>query len=347
MKTKKLLAGILTLVLGFSVLGGCGTVGSSTKVGTTTKNKHIVLNMAIQPSMAFLPLYEAKEHGWIEEALKKTGYDVEVNWTESSSGPPMNEAFAAGQQDIGVCGDVPLVKAVADGQDNKFIAVAAEGGPAYSILVPVGSDIQSAQDLKGKTIGVTLGSTAQYLISLYLKANGMDMNTDVELISIEGGDAQSFLSQGGADAVALWEPNVSRLVESGTAEILASGDECGLLAVNCLFARTDFVESYPEIAQIVLAQYYRGAMAYEEDKESVAVELAAYFDLTPELMINAADKYAYNVVWRNEDVTALQGTADFLYETENIDREIDVSEYAYYWELAKKAVESMAEESSR
>ena len=341
MKGRRWTAGLLSAVLTLGLFTGCTGNGRGDKVGTTPKDEHIVLNMAIQPSMAFLPLYEAKEQGWIEEALKSSGYDVEVNWTEFSSGPPMNEAFAAGQQDIGVCGDVPLCQAVAEGQDNRFIGVAAEGGPAYAILVPSDSDIREAGDLKGKTIGVTLGSTAQYMISKYLSQNGMDVNTDVTLISIEGGDAQSFLAQGGADAVALWEPNVSRLEGTGEARIMESGDECGLLATNCLFARTQYVEDYPEIAQIVLAQYYRGARAYEKAKEKVALELADYFDLPPELVVNAADKYAYNVVWRNEDVEALQETADFLYEIGATDKKVDVSKYTYYPELAKKAVESV------
>ena len=73
----------------------------------------------------------AREKGWIDEAMK--GIGVDVKWTDFESGPPMNESFAAGQQDIGVIGDVPSVSAIAAGQKNVFIA-AAEGGPCPLLL---------------------------------------------------------------------------------------------------------------------------------------------------------------------------------------------------------------------
>ena len=102
------------------------------------------VHLAIQPSCAFVPLVIARESGWIDEAMKELG--VEVVWTDFESGPPMNESFAAGQQDIGVIGDVPAVSAVVAGQKNVYIA-AAEGGPSYDMLVADDDGIESVADL--------------------------------------------------------------------------------------------------------------------------------------------------------------------------------------------------------
>ena len=103
-----------------------------------------VVNIAIQPSAAFVPLYYAKESGWIEETLSE--YGVEVVWNEFESGPPMNESLASGSSDIGVVGDVPIVSAVAAGQDNQLIALTCDAPLSYNLLISPDSDIASVAD---------------------------------------------------------------------------------------------------------------------------------------------------------------------------------------------------------
>ena len=177
---KKILALLLMLAL---VVAGCSSDSGHKKepAKNAAKAEKRVVRLAIQPSAAFVPLVIARESGWIDEAMKEIG--VDVGWTDFESGPPMNESFAAGQQDIGVIGDVPSVSAIAAGQNNVFIA-SAEGGPAYGMVVTDNSGINSVADLKGKKIGLTIGSTAQNLTEKLLANAGLDYNTDVEVINV-------------------------------------------------------------------------------------------------------------------------------------------------------------------
>ena len=166
------------------LLAGCSSSGQgqkkeAPKAGSKAENR--MVRLAIQPSAAFVPLVIAREKGWIDEAMK--GIGVSVKWTDFESGPPMNESFAAGQQDIGVIGDVPSVAAVAAGQKNVFIA-AADGGPSYAMLVTDDSGIKNVADLKGKKIGLTIGSTAQNLAGKLLAKAGLDIKKDVEIINV-------------------------------------------------------------------------------------------------------------------------------------------------------------------
>ena len=74
------------------------------------------LNIAIQPVPGYVPLYVLRDKGWLTDALKEDA--VDINFTEFESGPPENKSFAAGQQDIGVMGNVPSISGIAAGQNR-------------------------------------------------------------------------------------------------------------------------------------------------------------------------------------------------------------------------------------
>lgn len=306
----------------FALVAAIAVIASCLTCSALAEGREV--HLAIQPSCAFIPLVIARESGWIDEAMKEIG--VDVVWTDFESGPPMNESFAAGQQDIGVIGDVPAVSAVAAGQNNVYIA-AAEGGPAYGMLVADNAGIESVADLKGRKIGLTIGSTAQNLTEKLLSAAGLDYNTDVEVINISTGDAQVVLTNGNVDAVVIWEPNVSRLDAMDGIHLLTDGGDVGFPGMNVVFARKEFVDANPDIVKVYLEQYWRATKAFESDPDAYAELTSEYFNLDPELIKQAAGKYAFVLQFSDEDVAGLQDTVSFLTGIDAIMKEITVKDY--------------------
>lgn len=311
-KARKILVAVLAVIMVVSCIG-CSAFAEDREV-----------HLAIQPSAAFVPLVIARESGWIDEAMKEIG--VTVVWTDFESGPPMNESFAAGQQDIGVIGDVPAVSAVVAGQKNVYIA-STEGGPSYGMLVTDDSGIESVADLKGRKIGLTIGSTAQNLTEKLLANAGLDYNTDVEVINVTTGEAQIVLVNHNVDAVVTWEPNVSRLDSMDGIHLLTDGGDIGFPGMNVVFARKDFVDKNPDIVKVYLEQYWRAVKAYAEDPDAYAELLAGYFNLDPELIAQAASKYNYVLAFSQEDVDGLQDTVTFLLNIGAIMDGITVQDY--------------------
>lgn len=311
-KAKKILVAMLAVIMTLSCIM-CSAFAEEREV-----------HLAIQPSAAFVPLVIARESGWIDEAMKEIG--VDVVWTDFESGPPMNESFAAGQQDIGVIGDVPAVSAIVAGQKNVYIA-AAEGGPSYGMLVADDSGIESVADLKGKKIGLTIGSTAQNLTEKLLANAGLDYNTDVEVINISTGEAQVVLTNHNVEAVVIWEPNVSRLDALDGIHLLTDGGDIGFPGMNVVFARKEFVDANPDIVKAYLKQYWRATKAYAEDPDAYAEMLSGYFNLDPGLIAQAASKYAYVLQFSEADVEGLQDTVTFLLNIGAIMDGITVQDY--------------------
>ena len=319
MNSKKITALILVVIMAVSsfVLTGCG--GGSTEEGSSSE-----VRIAVQPSAAFIPLYIAREKGWLEEALQEKG--VEVVWNDFESGPPINESMAAGSSDIACLGDVPTVSALAAGQDNVIFASACEAPDSYQMLARADSDIQGPADLKGKKIGTVVGSTGHVLTEKLLKTAGMDLS-DVEIVNISMGDAQVVLENNEVDAVAAWEPNVTRMLQTGKIKSVGKGSDCGLLGVNTLVARTAYAENNADIIDVIVEQYARGVAAMDGlDQETVeAVSTALTID--PELFYTVSSSYDYVVAISEEADTSLQETIDFLVSIDVISESFDVTPY--------------------
>ncbi len=285
------------------------------------------VHFAIQPSAAFIPLYVAKEEGWLDEAMAKVG--VSVHWHSFDAGPAINESLLSGESDIGVLGDVPTVFAIALGQDNVITATAAQAADSYAVLIPADSEITEASQLKGRRFATVIGTTAHNLMDKYLASGGLT-DEDIRFVNVNAGDIANVLKYGGADAAATWEPSVTRLVDSGDARILGEGSDCGLAGTNTLVARRDFAYKNPELVKIINEQYLRGAKALEEglDKET-AVKIAEYMKLDEAQINELLPKFRYTVEVTKEDIDSLNDTIEFLYKEKQIPEVYDISEYVY------------------
>ena len=322
---------LVTVIVASSLIYGRGSLSSGrilapqedTLEGISTDEVHF----AIQPSAAFIPLYVAREKGWMDEAMGEAG--VQVFWHSFDSGPPINESLLSGESDVGVLGDVPTVFAIALGQDNVIIATAAQAADSYAVLVPADSEIKDASELKGKRFATVIGTTAHNLMDKYLDSAGLGMD-DVHLINIAAGDTADVLKSHSADAAAIWEPSVTRLTDSGVARIIGEGSDCGLAGTNALVARREFAEANPALVAIINEQYRRGAAALEEglDKET-SEKIAEYMKLDESQIEELLPKFSYTVDITDEDIRSLNDTIRFLYEVKQIPAGYDIGEYVF------------------
>lgn len=319
MKARKFLAALLLIVLMGGMLAGCASSGTDDSAPATE------VHIAMQPSAAFLPLFIAREKGWVEEALAEQG--VEVVWTDFESGPPMNESLAAGTTDIGVIGDVPTVSSIAAGQDNEVVAIAAQAADSYAILISADSDVTSAADLEGCRVGTVIGSTGHNHTQKYLSSAGLTID-DIELVNINAGDAATVLANHEVDAVAIWEPTVTRLVDEGIAKILVQGSDCNLAGTNTIVARRSYAEQNPAIITTVIEQYARAVDAIDTLDDETWTAVADDLSLSVEQVKAILPKYIFTVEITQEDIDSLNDTIDFLVGIDAISEAYDLGEYA-------------------
>ncbi|UNB50725.1 PhnD/SsuA/transferrin family substrate-binding protein [Mycolicibacterium sp. YH-1] len=114
-----------------------------------------------------------------EELAKVTGaFDdapYKIKFARFDYGPPLVQAAAAGDIDLGYVGTVPPITGAAQQYGFKIVATQHGADPtkaAENIIVPKDSPIQTLTDLRGKKIAIPQGSSAHGLALLALKSVG-------------------------------------------------------------------------------------------------------------------------------------------------------------------------------
>ncbi|MCL1967155.1 MAG: ABC transporter substrate-binding protein [Fibromonadales bacterium] len=209
MKTRIFLpaAAIVALLL-TSALTACDDKKSdkSTNKGVKT------VRVAIQQSVSAASIVLTKVNGYLEDELKSLG--ISVRWDSFASGPPLNEAFAAGEEDIGYVGDVPLLVAKASGQKTLAFAKASYSEKAIALTVKAGSAITDLAQLKGKKIAFVRGSYGHHFLGLLLNKAGLTLS-DIEQIDLPNADIGNAVGAGQIDAGVIWEPGLSSNLKNG------------------------------------------------------------------------------------------------------------------------------------
>jgi sulfonate transport system substrate-binding protein len=147
-----------------------------------------------------------------------------VTFARFTYGPPLVQAAASGDIDLGSVGDVPPVTGAAQEYGFSVVGVAHYINtkiPDEDIIVPKGSPIQTLSQLRGKKIAVPEGGSANGPVLLALKSVRLTPS-DVQLDFLSPAAGATAFESGRVDAWAIWNPQVSLAIQQG-ARIIAKG----------------------------------------------------------------------------------------------------------------------------
>jgi len=150
----------------------------------------VLLDWFVNPDHA--PLYVALEKGF----FKNHGLDVKLIAPSNPNDPP--KLVAAGKADIAVSYQHQHQMQVAAGLPLTRIATLV-ATPLNSLVVLADGPIKSIADLKGKTIGYSVGGFETVLLKVMLKKEGLTLD-DVKLINVNFSLSPSLFT-GQTDAV--------------------------------------------------------------------------------------------------------------------------------------------------
>jgi sulfonate transport system substrate-binding protein len=152
------------------------------------------------------------------------GAPYKVKFANFTYGPPLVQAAASGDIDLGVVGDVPPITGAAKEYGFSIVGVAHpynSATPDEDILVPKGSPITSLSQLRGKKIAVPQGSSAHGLALLALRSAGLTPQ-DAHFVFLSPAAGASAFASGKVDAWSIWNPQAALAVKAG-ARVLAKG----------------------------------------------------------------------------------------------------------------------------
>lgn len=168
------------------------------------------------------------------------------------AGPAILPAMASGDIDIGWFGEFPIVTGYSNGIPLAMILVDRLNRTNTRLIARNGTGIDKLADLRGKKIGVSIGSTSHQHIVRALTTVGLKQE-DVTLVNLSPANMPAAFQAAQIDAAFTWEPNVSIMQKDG--KVIATTESIGDITGVFLAGRTAFVKEHPELIQKFLAAW--------------------------------------------------------------------------------------------
>jgi sulfonate transport system substrate-binding protein len=243
-----------------------------------------------------------KERGTLEKALEDS--NVNVQWTEFSSGVPMMEAFHAGTLDFGISGEAPPVFAQASGAPIVYVAVEPAAPHGEAVLVRKDSPLRGLADLRGKKIALNRGANVHYFLASALKAVGIGYD-QVSLVFLTPSDARAAFESGAVDAWVIWDPYMASALHSTDARILHDAEGYASNIPYYISTR-DYASQHPDILRAV-AQEIRSVDAYvTANPQEVASFLAPKVGMPVEAIVDTLQRNPFAIRTLGPEIVAGQ-----------------------------------------
>ena len=159
--------------------------------------KKIVIAAGTWPASA--PIFVAQEKGFFaEEGLDATIQPV-------VSGHLGLQAVLEGKADLASVGETPIARDAVDRKPLAVLATICRIDRAILIIARKDRGIATAEDLKGKKIGLVAGTTADYFLHIYLTTAYIGPD-DLQIVNYQTEALVDALVAGEVDAISTWAP---------------------------------------------------------------------------------------------------------------------------------------------
>ncbi len=335
---KRQLAVFVAMAVAAGVCGGCGsssktestpaenvsqaasseseTSGEEKETETTAKEKEEAKPERAKIKVAYHPhitgvggILNAIDNGYFEEE------NLELELVQFTSGATELAAMASGDIDIGYLGVGAHVFAP---QGQCTILALDSTDLSGEILVQADSGYKTMEDLRGKNVAISAGTTSELVLSMALKLNGME-RSDVNMINMDASGKVTAFMTGQIDAISIEAPYTDQIrKEMGADKVVTiSGSKDFLpdaVFTNSWVTTNKFLEGNEDVVVRFLKAWLRGTEDRYNNMEDSVQKVADY--------INTDYDTAYLVVektnWiNNQDLKKLmdEGTLNEWYGT--------------------------------
>lgn len=244
--------------------------------------------------------YPSGMNGQVPVVLEKAGiapkHQLAAEFTGFQYGPPMIEGLVSGQLDAIVTSFLPPLTLSAKAPGTvKFVATL--GQSSHSLLVPKDSPAKSLAELKGKKIGVSVGSESHLDLILALKDAKLDPKADVEIVNLQPNELPAALEKGLVDSAIIRQPQVLRLEESLGAKKIQTWPFRFTSIV-----RTEYLNSNPDAVKRYVEALKDAVLYIATNPDQSATWFAESQRLNPEVVKKLANENPLYAAKKREDI---------------------------------------------
>ncbi|UXY16053.1 ABC transporter substrate-binding protein [Chitiniphilus purpureus] len=208
----------------------------------------------------------AYTRGWIDDEFRQDGIKVEWHFFKGA-GPAVNEALTNKQLDFALQGDFPSTVGHSVGLKTRIIAMAGVRTNLY-LAVPTGSPVKTVADLKGRKVGLFVGTNLQLPANRILADHGL-AERDLKIVNLDLAGIDAALSSNDLDA-GFSDQRVLKLRDQGKVRIVYTtrGHAPRYTRQNALLVTDHFARRYPDATTRVVRGLVKAARWVADDKNA-------------------------------------------------------------------------------
>lgn len=304
---------------------------SSDNSASTSSSKDSVVKIAYaKGSLCLAPVHLAYELGYFDEEFEAAGIEYQMEEVDLGS---MAELIAAGTINAGFGLTASLIQPIANGLAIEFTSGIHTGCTKY--YVKSDSDINSVEDLKGKTIGVPSLSDSS-VGNLKRKLNDVGVNVtkndiEVEFVAYAMNDLPLALENGAVDAIGIHDPvattaaneyNFKKILDTTTDEKFVNEYCCQS------YVTSDLITNNPEGAAAYTRAIQKAAAFIQANPEEAAqIQIDAGY-VTGEVEFNAELLESFNFTPSvSKGIETFRQSAIELQSFGDLSADIDLEEF--------------------
>ena len=260
---KKTISILVAVVMVVATVVGAGCASVEKPDGPLEKVTIGISATSLLPSLVHI----AEEKGYFLEE----GIDVEIK------GYPTGKAALAatfnGEVDMATVADTPIVTNSFERNDFAVLVTILDSAQHAKALARKDRNISTPQDLVGKKVATTIGTTAHFFLVTFFALNGID-TSDVEIVNLKPGEMVEAIVDGDVDAIFAWEPNILESQKSLGDNAIVLPSDVGYLQTFNLTTKNDFIENHPESIRKIIKALAK-AEEFTKDNREESVDIIA------------------------------------------------------------------------
>lgn len=262
---------VAAIVIGF-VVGGYFLL----KQGKPEKYTGPIEKIVVSGSRASILFFIAEEHGYF------TDNGLDIHFELYNSGKQATDAMLKGKTDISTAADFVFVSNAFSHPDLRTFGTITMRNSIH-LLARKDRGINAIRDLKGKRVGVTRKSVAEFFLGTFLIMDGFFLD-DIEIIDLNPISLIEAIDTGKIDAGITWNPhahNIRKRLGNIAISWPAQRDQPYYFL---LITRNKWLQENPEPAKRLIASLVQAEEYIKANNESAKNLIMKKFNFEPSYM---------------------------------------------------------------
>ncbi|MEW5745317.1 MAG: ABC transporter substrate-binding protein [Nitrospirota bacterium] len=291
---------LLLVVMGMAGLSGC-----SRERERTPSPGQRATTIAVVPIPHAAPLYIAYQKGY----FKDEGLKVVLRTFETGKGAL--DAALRGHADLATVAETPIARAAVEGKSVFVIATLSDSDRATMIIARRDRGISSPADLRGKKIGVSLGTNSEFFLYIYLTLHHVAQD-EITIVDLRPAEIAGALTRGEVDAVSVWLPHTAQLRNMLGSNALALHDPDIYTMTLNLAGPREFILKNPEAINRLLRALVKATRFIRESPDEARTITARCTGLSPSVIDEAWNDFNFAVELDQSLLVSLEDQAAWL-----------------------------------